>query len=138
MAAIENRSSFEEFDADAILEEILGICDDRVRSFAEYDAQTYNIMYMSERMVDQFESEDEIDDLSDRIHSDYRLDFTEKEMYEDVYAELGEVRAFSVFFTRSVIFRFVGERTGLYISVDRDAPFNEIIDAVYDSIEAPS
>ncbi|MDS0476770.1 hypothetical protein [Natrinema sp. 1APR25-10V2] len=134
MAAIENASSFDEFDADAILEKILEICGDQVHSFAEYDAETYNIIYMSEQMADQFDGEDDIAELSDRIHSDYRLDFTEKEMYEDVYGELGEVRAFSVFFDQNAIFRFVGERTGLYVSLAPDAPFNQVIEAVYDLI----
>lgn len=77
-----------------------------------------------------------IEDLSDRIHSDYRLDFAERDMYEEVYAELGEVRAFTVFFDQLVIFRFVGDRTGLYVSLHPDAPFNRVIDAVYDVIGA--
>ncbi len=138
MAAIENASSFDEFDADRVLESIRAICGEQVLSFAEYDAQTYNIMYMSDGMAAQFDDRGEIEDLSDRIHSDYRLDFTERDMYEDVYGELGEVRAFSVFFDRSAIFRFVGDRTGLYVSLHPDAPFNRVIEAVYDVIGAES
>ncbi|MDF9744998.1 hypothetical protein [Natrinema salsiterrestre] len=136
MGTIENTSTFTEFDADAVLETLREIAGGQILAFAEYDAETYNIMYLDERMSQQLgESVADIEEFADKIHSDYRLDFTEKEMYEDVYTELGEVRAFAAFFEGSTIFRFVGETAGLYVSLTMDAPFNAVIEAVYDVIE---
>ncbi|PCR91450.1 hypothetical protein [Natrinema ejinorense] len=135
MGTIENTSTFAEFDADAVLEKLREIAGGQILTVAEYDAETYNIMYMDDQMGHQLGDAVDIEELADRIHSDYRLDFTEKEMYEDVYSELGEVRAFAVFFEGNTIFRFVGETTGLYVSLTMDAPFNAVIEAVSDIIE---
>ncbi|WP_254762293.1 DUF7522 family protein [Natrinema marinum] len=138
MEDIDRTSTADEFDADAILADLLECCGETVRAFAEYDAKTYNVLYFDQRLVDEIETEAELQAFADRIHEDYRLDFTEKRMYEDVYSELGEVRAFSVFFRQSAIIRFVGEREGIYVSLDRDAPFNEAIESVYENLAESS
>lgn len=138
MDEIRNSSTLDGFDADAVLEELQEIVGEKLRVFAEYNAETYNIIYLDEKMADRLGESVDIGSFAERIHDDYRLDFTEKRMYEDVYAEFGEVRAFAVFFARNAIFRFVGETTGLYVSLDLDAPFTTVIEAVYDVIEAES
>jgi hypothetical protein len=128
-------SAVSEFDAGAVLAELRETVEDDLRAFVEYDAQTYNTLFMADRVIAQFGGEDNVEQFADKLHENYRLDFTEKQMYEDVYAELGTVRAFSVFFEENAIFRFVGDSTGLYVSLELDAPFNRVIESVYEVIE---
>lgn len=128
-------SSFDEFETDAILDAVRDAAGEELRAFVEYDAETYNVLLLTDDARERFDDPDAIEEFADRLHGNYRLDFTEKEMYEDVYGELGTVRAFAVFFEANAVFRFVGDTTGFYVSLGLDAPFNRVIDAVYEVIE---
>jgi len=131
-------STFDEIDADAVLARLRDAVGDDLRALVEYDADAYNLLFLADRVLAEFGGDEAVEAFADKLHADYRLDFTEKEMYEDVYAELGTVRAFAVFFQESAVFRFVGESTGLYVSLERDAPYNRVIETVYDVVEGDS
>lgn len=122
-------------DADAVLSRVQATAGDHLRAFVEYDAETYDILYLTDRAIAEFGGEERVDEFADRLYSNYRLDFNEKQMHEDLYEEFGVVRAFGVFFADSAVLRFVDDVTGLYVSLDMDAPFDEVIDTVYEVVE---
>lgn len=128
-------SDLSALDADAILSRVQNTAGEHLRAFVEYDAETYNILYLADRATVEFGGEERVNELADKLYSNYRLDFNEKQMHEDLYEEFGVVRAFAVFFADSAILRFVDEATGLYVSLDIDAPFDEVIGTVYEVVE---
>jgi hypothetical protein len=128
-------STISEYDAEAVLSAVDETAGEQLRVFAEYDDESYNVLYLADAVHEVYEDAAKFEKTADALHADYRLDFTEKQMHEEVYSDMGEVRAFAVFLTDQVIFRFVGRESGLYVSLALDAPFNRVISTVYSVID---
>ena len=129
-------STISEYDAEAVLSAIDETAGEQLRVFAEYDDGSYSVLYLADAVHQEYEDTAKFEETADALHADYRLDFTEKQMHEEVYSDMGEVRAFAVFLSDQAIFRFVGRESGLYVSLTLDAPFNRVISAVYSIIDA--
>ncbi|WP_435174572.1 hypothetical protein [Halorussus sp. AFM4] len=136
MDAVSNPPGLTDFDASAALSAVRGVAGDDLRAFVEYDDETYNALFIAERIVDAFGGQAAIDEFAEKLHFNYKLDFTERDMYEDLYAPLGDVGAFAVFLDRETIIRYVGEREGIYVSVDPGANATPVVEALTDAVEA--
>lgn len=135
MSSRDQSSMLTGLDADTILSRVRSTAGEHLLAFVEYDTETYNVLYMAERATTDLGGPENTSDLADRLHRNYQLDFNEKQMHEELYDELGTVRAFGVFFDDEAVLRFVDDMTGLYVSLDMSAPFDKVIEAVYDVIE---
>jgi hypothetical protein len=129
-------STISEYDANAVLSVVDETAGEQLRAFAEYDDESYNVLYLADAVDQEYADAAEFEETADALHADYRLDFTEKRIHEEVYSDMGEVRAFAVFLSDQAVFRFVGRESGLYVSLALDAPFNRVISAVYSVIDA--
>jgi len=118
------------FDAKAVGRAIDAAVGDDLRVVVEYDKTDYNLLYVDDDVLDELGGPDGLGTLADDLHSDFRLDFTQQELYEEVYAEFGSVRAFVVVLDGARVVRFVAEDSALYVSVDPEASLDAVLDAV--------
>jgi hypothetical protein len=118
------------FDAAGVADAVEAAVGDDLRVVVEYDESEYNPLYVAEPVVDQLGGREGFEALADELHSDFRLDFTQQELYEEVYGDFGSVRAFVVVLDGARVVRFIAEDTGLYVSVDPSASVDAVLDAV--------
>ncbi|MCG1002995.1 MULTISPECIES: hypothetical protein [Halobacterium] len=119
-----------EFDAAAVGEAVDDAAGDGLRTFVEYDEQTYELLYARDDVVGELGGPEGLSEIAEQLHADYRLDFTQQELYEEMYGSLGEVTAFAVVLESASVLRFVGESEGVYVSLDRDVSMQAVLDAV--------
>lgn len=136
MEAVRNEANLTDFDVSTALSAVEDIAGDDLRAFVEYDDEAYNPLYIAARVVREFGGEASLDEFAGKLHYNYKLDFTEREMYEDLYEPLGEVAAFAVYLDDETLIRYVGEREGIYVSVEPDVSANRIVDALTETAEA--
>ena len=130
MISFESKPELATFDAGAVGRAVGAAVGDDLRVVVEYNEFEYNLLYVDDDVVDHLGGPDALGALADDLHSDFRLDFTQQELYEEVYGEFGSVRAFIVVLDGARVVRFVAEDSGLYVSVDPDASLDAVLDAV--------
>jgi hypothetical protein len=135
MDAIRNPPELTDLAVSEALETVLEIAGEDLRAFVEYDDETYNPVFIAERVVDEFGGSEAVAEFADRLHYNYKLDFTEREMYEDLYEPLSTLDAFAVYLEDETIVRYVNDRQGIYISVERGTYAGQVIDALTDALE---
>lgn len=136
MISLDSEPELASFDAAAVGHAVEAAVGDDLRVVVEYDATEYNPLYVADGVVEQLGGEEAFGALADQLHSDFRLDFTQQELYEEVYGEFGSVRAFVVVLDGARVVRFVAEDSGLYVSVDPDASLDGVLDAVEKGVTA--
>lgn len=130
MISFESEPELATFDAKAVGRAVEAAVGDGLRVVVEYDESAYNLLYVDDAVLDQLGGAEGLDALAEDLHSDFRLDFTQQELYEEVYGEFGSVRAFVVVLDGARVVRFVDEDSGLYVSVDPEASLDGVLDAV--------
>lgn len=135
MLSLQAEPKLASFDAAAVARAVAAAAGDHLRVVVEYDDSEYNVLYAAERVVEQLGGPDELGALADELHSDYRLDFTQQELYDEVYGSIGAVQAFVVVLDRATVVRFVHENSALYVSVDPEASLDGVLDAVRTGVD---
>jgi len=130
MISFESEPELAAFDAKAVARAADAAVGDGLRVVVEYDETEYNPLYVDDRVLEKLGGREGLVSLADDLHSDFRLDFTQQELYEEVYSNFGSVRAFVVVLDEAVVVRFVADTTGLYVSIDPDASLDGVLDAV--------
>lgn len=119
------------FDADGAVEAALQVDADHVRICAEYDIDEWELLYIADDVLAEYEAG--VDDLQSRagkLHSYIHLDFTERELFEELAPNSGAVVAYVTRMERRSLVRFLSGHEGLFLSLDRGADTTAILDAV--------
>lgn len=132
--SFESEPELADFDATAVGRAVDAAVGDGLRVVVEYDETEYNPLYVDDRVLEKLGGQAGLTSLADDLHSDFRLDFTQQELYEEVYGDFGSVRAFIVVLDEAVVVRFVAEDSGLYVSIDPDASLDGVLDAVQSEV----
>jgi hypothetical protein len=136
MDDITNSPELCSFDAAAALSVVREVAGDDLRAFVEYTDENYNPLFIAGQVVEELGGKTETSELADQLHFNYKLDFNEREMYEDLYEPLGEVAAFAVFLEDEILIRYLEEREGLYVSVESGPNATRIVEALNNVMEA--
>ena len=125
-----NESYVVSFDAQAVVEAILDEVDDSLLVVAEYDRDRVNPLYVSDVVRALYEDEQAMNDHFAGIHAYMYLDFTERELFEDLFIESGGVRAFVTYMHNLVAIRLINETEGLFVSLAPRSPVTAVIERV--------
>ncbi|GAA0229764.1 hypothetical protein GCM10009000_051280 [Halobacterium noricense] len=63
------------------------------------------------------------------------VDFMEKDLFEDVFRDAGEVRSFVTFMDHIILVRILVGEEGLFFTVDPDSDVTTLVEMVEEAIE---
>lgn len=124
------------FDADAGLSAALDADEEHVRICAEYDIDEWELLYVADHVLEAYEDGEQTLELkAEDLHSYIHLDFTERELFEELAPRSGAVVAYVTRMEHHSLVRYLSGREGLFLSLDRGADLTAVLDAVEAAIE---
>lgn len=119
------------FDAEAALSTANdAIGRENVFSCVVYDDSEFRTVYVDDRVAALYADEGERQKHFGEIHSYVHLDFTEVELFEDLFRDPEGVRAFVTYMETLTAVRVVSDKQGVFFSVTPDARVTELVNAV--------
>lgn len=125
-----------DFDARAVLEAAQSAAGERsVFTCVVYDDADFETVYVDDRIQATYEDDEAREEHFGQIHSYVHLDFTEMELFRELFREPGSIRAFVTYMDAFVAVRIVAEKQGVFLSVPPDAPVTDLVDAVEEILD---
>lgn len=135
--SISNASTVVTFDADAAREAIEAVLEGPLYSLVEYDAESFNPLYVDEETVALYEDEADMQEHFDQIHSYVHLDFAEMDLFVDELLPVANrVDYIATGLDVLTFVRIYVGQEGLFIAVDPDEPVEPIVEAVKEAVAA--
>ncbi|SNZ12235.1 hypothetical protein SAMN06269185_1564 [Natronoarchaeum philippinense] len=131
---ITNAPTHVDFDAAAATELAREQSDDRVIVAAEYTVEEFQVLYASDRVLEEYDDPGALDDVGDRLHSYMHVDFTERKLFEDLYPPAKETRGFVTYTDYTTVVRVLDGAEGLYLSFEPGVAVTPIVDEVADIV----
>ncbi|MFC7154407.1 hypothetical protein ACFQPA_02925 [Halomarina halobia] len=128
--AATNPSTVVNFDADAARAAALDVAGDDLLLVVEFDRRSFNPLYLTDRVREYYDDEAAMARHFEEIHSYIYLDFTERDLYEDLYPPAGESRAFATYLEEFVALRVLFDGEGLFLALAPDADVTGVVGAV--------
>jgi len=118
-------------DAAAMREAVESTVDGALRSFVEFDAEDYGVLYVDDLTMQFYGDEAAMEAHFDEIHSYVHADFTEKAFYtEDLFPISDRVRYIATGFDVFTVMRVYFGDEGVFVTVDRDEPVEPVVEAI--------
>ncbi|MGM0604456.1 MAG: hypothetical protein ACQETB_02160 [Halobacteriota archaeon] len=118
-------------DTDSIVASLREACDGTLYVVVEYDADSYEAVYVSDAMRSYYDDEAAMYDHFDRIHSYIHVDFAEIDLFTDTLFPIAddvEYIATSLDFIKLV--RIYDGTGGVFVTVDPEEPIVDLVAAV--------
>ncbi|MFC4448048.1 hypothetical protein [Halorussus aquaticus] len=129
------QSTLVDFDAEAALSAAREVSDDAVHLCVEYTPEEFHTLYADELTMSLYGGDrDEMDDHFEQVHSYVHVDFTERDLFGDVFRSAGEVRSFVTYMDYVTLVRVLVGQQGLLFTTDPDADVTAVVDAVEDQL----
>lgn len=126
-----NNPELTSLDVAAMHDAVEAAVDGTVRSFVEFDAEDYNLVYVDDVSLSFYEDEAAMYDHFDEIHSYVHIDFTEIDFFTDELFPLSNrVRYISTSFDVFTLLRVYFGQEGLFVALDRDEPVEPVVEAI--------
>jgi hypothetical protein len=130
MAEIQQEPEMVDGDVRAMFDAVARVAGDDLRAFVEYDPEAYNPVYIAPMVVEEYGEDGDITDFAETIHSYVKLDFSEREMYRELYHRGTDGMGFATFLDGSIVVRYVFDETALYVSLNSAASPKDVIGAI--------
>lgn len=116
--------------ATALTDALEAVAADELQVVAEYDPESYEILYVADWIVEEYGGEDEIEAELDAAFDYFHLDFLERDLLDELLW-LGEVGTFVTFLDQGIVVRANMNTAGVFIVLDPAAS----VDAVQETIQ---
>ncbi len=124
-------SALVEFDADAALAAARDEEDASVRLCVEYTSDEFHTLYADETTMALYAgSEGEMRDHFEEAHGYVHVDFTERDLFGDLFPGAGEVRSFVSYMNHVTLVRVLVDQQGLFLSLSPDSAVTPVVEAV--------
>lgn len=131
MPSIQREPAVVDGDVRAMFDAVEAEAGEHLRAFVEYDSETYNPVFIGPQVVAEYGDEDgDIDHFAETIHSYVKLDFSEREMFQELYRRETDGMGFATFLDDSIVVRYVFPEAALYVSLEYAASPKGVIDAI--------
>lgn len=111
--------------ANALAEGLEAVADDELQVIAEYDAQSYRLLYVSDRIAEKHGGLDGVEEEADSLFDYYHIDFLERDLLEDMLW-LGEVGTFVTFLDHGIVVRAHTGCAGVFVALDVTASVDDV------------
>lgn len=132
---VQNASEVVEFDADAACEAVQATVSGTLRSFVEFDGESFNPLYVDDSTLSFYDDEDHMREHFSQLHSYVYLDLTEMDLFTD---ELFPVAERVEYITTALDFfklvRIYRDGDGVFVALDHDEAVQPVVDAVENAI----
>jgi hypothetical protein len=128
-------STLVDFDADAALSAAREVDQEGVRLCVEYTPEEFHTLYADEVTMALYGNREEMVDHFEEVHSYVHIDFTEKDLFTEVFKGAGEVRSFVTYMDHVVLLRFIVGQQGIFLSTDPNVDVTELVKAVEGEVD---
>ncbi|PSP97880.1 hypothetical protein BRC94_09300 [Halobacteriales archaeon QS_5_70_17] len=122
------------FDPDAAVDAAADVAGEDLLLAVAYDDERFEVLRVADVVRSFYENDAAMREHFADVHSYVHLDFTERNLFEDLFVGAGEVRAFATHMDHLVAVRVVAETEGLFLSLAPGGPTREVVAAVGDRI----
>ncbi|WP_336133706.1 hypothetical protein [Natronomonas amylolytica] len=131
------RADVVDFDPEAVLSAANGaIGAENVFTCVVYDAERFRTVHVDDRLEALYADHEERQAHFGEVHSYVHLDFTERELFEELFRDPEGVRAFVTYMSSLVAVRVVSEKQGVFFSIAPDAPVTKLVTSVEAEMQA--
>ena len=123
-------STLVDFDADAAVSAAREQFEGEVHLCVEYTTEGFHMLYADETTLSLYGDREQMTDHFEEVHSYVHVDFTERNMFEDVFVGAGEVRSFVTQMEYVTLIRVLDGEQGLFLTVDPGTDVTAIVEAV--------
>lgn len=126
---VSESSTLVDFDADAALSAVREVDEEAVHLCVEYTPEEFHTLYADGVTMALYGNRDEMVDHFEEVHSYVHIDFTEKDLFSEIFRGAGEVRSFVTYMDHVVLVRFLIGQQGLFVSTDPDVDVTALVEA---------
>ena len=123
-------STLVDFDADAAVSAAREQSEGEVHLCVEYTTEGFHTLYADETTLSLYGDREQMTDHFEEVHSYVHVDFTERNMFEDIFVGAGEVRSFVTQMEYVTLIRVLDGEQGLFLTVDPGTDVTAIVEAV--------
>lgn len=129
--SLTNASEVVAFDADAACEAARKAVTGTLRSFVEFDGETFNPLYVDDETLAFYDDEEHMLAHFSKLHSYVYLDLAEIDLFtEQLFPVAERVEYIATAFDVFTMVRIYHDGQGLFIALDRDEPVEPVVAAV--------
>ncbi|PSP55554.1 hypothetical protein BRC82_05085 [Halobacteriales archaeon QS_1_67_19] len=128
--AVSDGSTLVEFDADAAVSAARECDGGPVHLCVEYTPEEFHTLYADEVTTALYGDREAMADHFGEVHSYVHVDFTEKDLFSEIFRAAGEVRSFVTYMDHVVLVRFLVDQEGLFLTTDPGADVTALVEAV--------
>jgi hypothetical protein len=128
-------STLVDFDADAALASARESFEDEIRLCVEYTAEEFHTLYADETTLTLYGDREQMADHFEEVHSYVHVDFTERDLFRDLFVGAGGVRSFVAQMEHVTLIRVLDGEQGLFLSVTPETDVTGIVEAVEAELE---
>jgi hypothetical protein len=129
-------STLVDFEATAALAAAEEASGGSVRLCVEYTPEEFNTLYADETTMGLYAGdEDEMRDHFEEVHGYVHVDFTERDLFADIFRGAGEVRSFVTYMDYVVLIRILVGQQGLFLTLDPDNDVTAVVEAIEAQLE---
>lgn len=130
-----NASTVVDFDADGALAAVQARVSGTLRSFAEFDGETFNTLFVDDDTVALYENEAHMRAHFSKLHSYLYLDLAETELFtEQLFPNAEEVSYLVTALDYVKLVRLYQGDAGLFLALDPDEPVQPLVEAIREAI----
>lgn len=128
-----NSSGITSLDAEAMRDAVQDAVDGTLRSFVEFDADDFEVVYVDDVTRSFYDGEDHMYEHFEEIHSYVHIDFTEVDFFtEELFPVSDHVRYLTTSFDVFTLVRVYFDEEGVFLALDRDEPVEPVVEAIED------
>lgn len=122
------------FDAGAAVDAAADAAGEDLLLAVVYDRERFEILRVAEVVRSFYEDDAAMREHFADVHSYVHLDFTERELFEDLFVGAGAVRSFTTHMDQLVAVRVISGTEGLFVSLVPGTPVRDVLAAVEEQI----
>jgi len=111
--------------ADALAEALESVAADDLQMIAEFDARSYQLLYVDDDVAEQHGGLDAVEAEADSLFDYYHIDFLERDLLADMLW-LGEVGTFVTFLDHGIVVRAHADCAAVFVALDVTASVDDV------------
>ena len=111
--------------ADALVDTLESVAADELQVVAEYDAQTYRLLHVADRIAEKHGGLDGVEGTADSLFNYYHIDFLERDLLKDTFC-FGEVDTFVTFYDHGIVVRAHADAAAVFVALDVTASIDDV------------